>query len=44
MISWLSRKQTSVALSIAEAEYIAANMASREAVWLRKLLSGLFDA
>jgi hypothetical protein len=43
MISWMSRKQTSVALSTAEAEYIAANMASREAVWLRKLLSGLFD-
>jgi hypothetical protein len=41
--SWLSRKQTSVALSTAEAEYIAANVASRESVWLRKLLAGLFD-
>ena len=33
-ISWMSRKQKSVALSIAEAEYIAASMASYEAVWL----------
>eukprot|EP00253_Pinus_taeda_P016366 PITA_16366 len=33
-ISWMSRKQKSVALSTAEAEYIAANMASYEAVWL----------
>jgi hypothetical protein len=43
MISWLSRKQTSVALSTTEAEYIAASVASREAVWLRKLLAGIFD-
>ena len=38
VISWFSRKQTSVALSSAEAEYIVA----LEAVWLRKLLVGLF--
>jgi hypothetical protein len=37
MISWLSRKQTSVALSTIEAEYIAASVASREAVWLREV-------
>lgn len=42
MISWCSRKQTSVALSIAEAKYIAACVATCEAVWLRKLLAGLF--
>ena len=41
VISWFSRKQTSVALSSAEAEYIAACMAAREVVWLRKLLAGL---
>ena len=41
VISWCSRKQTSVALSSAETEYIAACMAAREAVWLRKLLVGL---
>jgi hypothetical protein len=43
MISWQSRKQSSIALSIAEAEYIAACSASCEAIWLRKLLTDLFD-
>ena len=43
MISWFSRKQSYVALSTAEAEYVAACSASCEAVWLRKLLSDLFD-
>jgi hypothetical protein len=43
MISWLSRKQTSVALGTSEEEYIAASMASREAVWLWKLPVGIFD-
>jgi hypothetical protein len=43
MISWLGRKQSSMTLSTAEAEYIAASVASREAMWLRKLLAGLFD-
>ncbi len=38
----MSGKQKSVALSTAEAEYIAASMASCEAVWLRKLFSELF--
>ena len=31
------------ALSSAEAEYMASNMASCEGMWLRKLLSGLFE-
>jgi hypothetical protein len=43
MISWLSRKEMSVALSTIEAEYIAASVASREAVRFQKLLVGLFD-
>jgi hypothetical protein len=43
MISWQSRKQCSIALSTAEAEYIAACSASCEAIWLRKLLTCLFD-
>jgi hypothetical protein len=43
MISWQSRKQSSIALSTAEAEYIDACSASCEAIWLRKLLTGLFD-
>ena len=42
-ISWMSRKQKSVALSTAEAEYIATSMACCEAVWLRKLFSELFE-
>ena len=32
-----------MALSTAEAEYVTACLASCEAVWLRKLLSELFD-
>ena len=32
-----------MALSIDEAEYVATCLASYEAVWLRKLLSDLFD-
>ena len=43
MISWQSRKQSSVSLSTMEAEYIAACSASCEAIWLRKLLIDLFD-
>ena len=43
MISWSSRKQGSIAQSIVEAEYIAASDACEKAVWLRKLLSDLFD-
>jgi hypothetical protein len=39
----LSRKNTSVGFNTTEAEYIAANVASCEAVWLQKLLAGLFD-
>ena len=42
MILWQSRKQSSIALSTAEAEYIAACSASCEAIRLRKLLTGLF--
>jgi hypothetical protein len=43
MVSWCSRKQSSVALSTIEAEYIALSVAVHEAVWLRKLLTDLFD-
>jgi hypothetical protein len=43
MVSWCSRKHSSVVLSTAEAEYIALSVAVREAVWLRKLLADLFD-
>jgi hypothetical protein len=43
MISWGSRKQNSVPLSTAEAKYIATCEACTEAIWLRKLISDLFD-
>ena len=43
VISWFRRKQSCVALSIAEAEYVTACLASCAVVWLRKLLSDLFD-
>ena len=43
LISWMIRKQKSVALSTAEAKYIVTSMASRESVWLRKLFSELFE-
>jgi hypothetical protein len=42
MVSWCSKKQSSVALSTTEAKYIALSVAFREAVWLRKLLTDLF--
>ena len=40
-ISWSSKKQTSIALSSTEAEYIAGAHATKEAVWLRRLLTEL---
>jgi hypothetical protein len=42
MVSWCNRKRTSVALSTAEAEYIALCVVVRKAMWLRKLLAELF--
>jgi hypothetical protein len=41
-VSWFSRKQKLVALSSAEDEYMAASLASCEALWLCKMLAGLF--
>jgi hypothetical protein len=41
MTSWKSRKQSSIALSTAKAEYIIACSTSCESIWLRKLLTGL---
>ena len=40
-ISWLSRKQSVVALSTTETEYVALCGATQEAVWLRRLLSNI---
>ncbi|CAM8958294.1 unnamed protein product [Rhodiola kirilowii] len=41
VISWSSKKQQVVALSTAEAEYIAVTTAACQAVWLRRILEDL---
>lgn len=38
-VSWLSKKEATVALSTTEAEYVALSTATQEAIWLRKLLA-----
>ena len=43
VISWISRKQTSVSLSTTEVEYIVSCLSCSEALWLHKILTGLFD-
>jgi hypothetical protein len=40
-ISWMSKRQAVVALSTTEAEYMAATHASKEAIWLQRLCSGI---
>ena len=40
-ISWRSKKQTCVALSTAEAEYIALASTAQESLWLQQLLADL---
>ena len=42
MVSWYSKKQSFVALSTTEAEYITLGVAVREAMKLPKLLADLF--
>lgn len=39
--SWSSKKQSTVAKSTTEAEYVALSQATQEAIWLRRLLSDL---
>jgi hypothetical protein len=39
-ITWKSKKQTMIALSSTEAEYVALSEAGREAIWLRNLYGG----
>lgn len=41
VVSWASRKQTCVALSSTEAEFIALSEACKEAIWLRQILADL---
>ena len=40
-VSWRSKKQSCVALSTAEAEYMALASAAQEAVWMRQLIDDL---
>ena len=40
-ISWSSKKQSTVAKSTTEAEFVALSQASQEAIWIRRLLSDL---
>ena len=43
MISWFSKKQYNASLNTAEGEYIAALSTSYEAIWIKKMMLGLFD-
>ncbi|GJV74787.1 retrotransposon protein, putative, ty1-copia subclass [Tanacetum coccineum] len=40
-VDWKSSKQSTTAMSATEAEYIAASVATMDAVWIRKFISGL---
>ncbi|XP_048226863.1 uncharacterized mitochondrial protein AtMg00810-like [Ricinus communis] len=42
-VSWCSKKQTTVALSSCEAEYVAAHMATQECIWLKRLIQEIFS-
>jgi hypothetical protein len=41
LISWSSKKQSVIALSTAESEYMAAGSATQEAIWLKGLMEEL---
>ena len=43
-VSWYNRKQRPVVLNLAEAEYMVASQVSCEAIWMRKILVGLFGS
>ena len=38
-VAWISKKQSSVAMSSAEAEYMAASLVCREVIWIRSILA-----
>lgn len=40
-MSWVSKRQTSVATSTAEAEYVAVATSTKEAIWLTLLFETL---
>eukprot|EP00253_Pinus_taeda_P025094 PITA_25094 len=43
-VSWYNRKQRFMALSLVEAEYMAAILVACEAIWVRTILVGLFGS
>jgi len=40
-VSWKSQRQSMLSLSTTEAEYVAASAASKELIWLRRLLNDI---
>lgn len=40
-VAWCSRKQTVVALSTVEAEFVAASIASQDAIWTRQFFASI---
>jgi hypothetical protein len=42
-VSWTTKRQEIISLSTTESEYVAATYAAKEALWLRSLLSQLFE-
>eukprot|EP00253_Pinus_taeda_P004624 PITA_04624 len=42
VVSWYNRKQRSVALSLAKVEYMAISQVACEAIWMWRILVGLF--
>ena len=44
IVSWYSRKQRSVEISSSEVEYMSASQDVCEAIWMRKILVGLFSS
>ena len=44
VVSWYSRKQRSMAISSAKAKYMVASQVECEAIWMRKILVGLFGS
>lgn len=41
LVSWLSKRQTSISLSIAEAEYIATADCCTQILWMKKALKNV---
>jgi hypothetical protein len=42
-VSWSAKRQNIISLSTTESEYVAATHAAKEALWLRSLITQLFD-